>query len=410
MKIILWVVTLLFLLNPYYKVFAAGTVPSPTKVPTLSIASNELVIETDGIVKTQIEDNGRLYLGGEFTSIKLNEGPESVRKNIAVLDLSQKSVTEWNPQPDKSVEDIALTDSHIYIAGMFSTFSGKNQAYVAKVDKTTLTLVPFSLQPNGPVYGLETHNNVLYLGGSFTQINGENRNRLASYDTNTDQLTSWNPDANGTVYAVASQKGVLYVGGEFTTVSGQNRMHIAAFDLNTGNVLPWNPQVEFIVKKIMFENENVIAIGTREGSTSEERVQINPNTGSVTVITVPTPTSDPNTTVDPKTSLKVDESALGFKIPTLSDILTFVVRGFFVIAGLAALFYMLLGALAWVTSGGDKDSIQAARDKIQAAIVGVIMIVVVLAIVWTLEQVVFKRTLCLGISCPVIFPSLIEPT
>ena len=106
----------------------------------------------------------------------------------------------------------------------------------------------------------------------------------------------------------------------------------------------------------------------------------------------------------------IETGELGFQIPSLGDILTFVIRAFFVIAGLAALFYMLIGAFAWVTSGGDKDAVSAAREKIQAAVVGMILIVAVLAIIWTLEQVIFKRRVCLGLSCPLTLPGLIERT
>ena len=108
------------------------------------------------------------------------------------------------------------------------------------------------------------------------------------------------------------------------------------------------------------------------------------------------------------TSIQTGE--LGFQIPSLGDLLTFVIRVFFVIAGLAALFYMLIGAFSWVTSGGDKDAVAAAREKIQAAVVGMILIVAVLAIIWTLEQVIFKRRICLGLSCPLTLPGLVETT
>lgn len=110
----------------------------------------------------------------------------------------------------------------------------------------------------------------------------------------------------------------------------------------------------------------------------------------------------------PNVTVKVDESALGIKIPSLGDILTFLIRFFFVIAGLAALLFLLLGALAWVTSGGNKESVEKAREKIQAAIIGVILIVVVLSIIWTLEQVVFAQAICFGISCPLTLPTLVE--
>jgi hypothetical protein len=69
---------------------------------------------------------------------------------------------------------------------------------------------------------------------------------------------------------------------------------------------------------------------------------------------------------------------------------------------------MLLGAFAWVTSGGDADAVGAAQQKIQAAVLGLIIVVAVLAIIWTLEQVIFARRICLGLSCPVTLPGLIE--
>lgn len=106
--------------------------------------------------------------------------------------------------------------------------------------------------------------------------------------------------------------------------------------------------------------------------------------------------------------VRVNEGALGFGIPTFSDILTFLIRFFFVIAGIAALIMMLWGALAWVTSGGEKEGVQHARDKIVAAIVGIILIVVALAIIWSMEQIVFQGKICFGLSCPVTLPALLK--
>lgn len=99
---------------------------------------------------------------------------------------------------------------------------------------------------------------------------------------------------------------------------------------------------------------------------------------------------------------------LGFKIPDITDILTFGLRFFFVIAGLIALLYLLLGALAWITSGGNKESVDKAREKIQAALVGMILIFVVLAIVVVVENIFFLPTEGLGISKPIRFPGLIQ--
>lgn len=111
----------------------------------------------------------------------------------------------------------------------------------------------------------------------------------------------------------------------------------------------------------------------------------------------------------PSAVIRVSERDLGFAIPNLSEVLTFAIRAFFLIAGLAALLFLLLGALAWVTSGGNKESVEKAQQKIQAAIIGVIMIAVVLAVIVTLEQVVFGGRICFGLSCNVSIPTLVKP-
>ena len=100
---------------------------------------------------------------------------------------------------------------------------------------------------------------------------------------------------------------------------------------------------------------------------------------------------------------------LGFKIPEFNEVLTFIVRFFFIIAGLIALIYLLLGALSWITSGGNKESVDKAREKIQAALIGMILVFVVLAIIVVIEKLFFVPGTGLGISEPIVFPKLIEP-
>ncbi|MBI4974069.1 hypothetical protein HZC27_05670 [Candidatus Roizmanbacteria bacterium] len=99
--------------------------------------------------------------------------------------------------------------------------------------------------------------------------------------------------------------------------------------------------------------------------------------------------------------------ATNFQIPSLPDMISFLIKMFFFIAGMAALLYLLMGAFAWVTSSGDKENVKKAQDKIQAAVIGLVIIVFVLAIMVTLEQFVFNKKFCLGISCPVNFSSYV---
>ncbi|TRZ52077.1 hypothetical protein D4R99_03370 [bacterium] len=97
---------------------------------------------------------------------------------------------------------------------------------------------------------------------------------------------------------------------------------------------------------------------------------------------------------------------VGFAIPPFDAVLTFIIRFFFIVSGLIALLFLLLGALAWITSGGNKESVDKAREKIQAAIIGIILLFVVLAVVGVLENVL---GLGLGITKNIVFPKLITP-
>ncbi|MEI7653512.1 MAG: hypothetical protein WCJ70_04560 [bacterium] len=89
-----------------------------------------------------------------------------------------------------------------------------------------------------------------------------------------------------------------------------------------------------------------------------------------------------------------------FPVPTLGDLLGSLIKIFFFIAGLMSLLYLLLGAFEWVRSGGKEEDIEGAQKKIMAAIIGLIVMVAVLTLVIVIEQVIFRGTICLGISCP----------
>ena len=94
----------------------------------------------------------------------------------------------------------------------------------------------------------------------------------------------------------------------------------------------------------------------------------------------------------------------GITPPSLSDILAFIIRGFFILAGLAAILYLLWGAFNWITSGGSKENVEKAREKIQAAVLGLIIIFIVLSLVVLVENIF---NFGLGISKDMTIPTLV---
>lgn len=63
-----------------------------------------------------------------------------------------------------------------------------------------------------------------------------------------------------------------------------------------------------------------------------------------------------------------------FKIREISPVLSKFIGLLLVAAAVAALFYLLMGGLQWITSGGDKAGMQAAREKITAAFIGLAIV------------------------------------
>lgn len=65
---------------------------------------------------------------------------------------------------------------------------------------------------------------------------------------------------------------------------------------------------------------------------------------------------------------------------TLPTFIGALVTLIFIIAGLLATFYLILGGIKWITSGGDKAATQSAREQIQAAIIGLAVVLLSFAI------------------------------
>ncbi len=58
----------------------------------------------------------------------------------------------------------------------------------------------------------------------------------------------------------------------------------------------------------------------------------------------------------------------------------------FVIGSLIFFFVMVIGAIQWIVSGGDKASLEAARGKVANAIIGFTLLLVIFAIVKVIEN------------------------
>ena len=62
------------------------------------------------------------------------------------------------------------------------------------------------------------------------------------------------------------------------------------------------------------------------------------------------------------------------RIGDVGQLISALVGTLLIIAALLAFFYLILGGIQWITAGGDKTGMEAARNKITHAIVGLIIV------------------------------------
>jgi outer membrane protein assembly factor BamB len=169
-------------------------------------------------------DSGRLYAGGEFTTIS-----GKTRRNLAALVASTGDLdTTWlRDYPGRPVYDVAASGTRLYVAG------GGTGGEAAAFDASTGALL-WSLKGDGDFQAVAYLDGQVYFGGHFRVLDdGTRRKRLLAVAANTGDLSAWNPKADRGVWALVADALNMrtYAGGDFTKISGQPREGFAQFSL-----------------------------------------------------------------------------------------------------------------------------------------------------------------------------------
>ncbi|HET7224697.1 MAG TPA: PQQ-binding-like beta-propeller repeat protein [Candidatus Eisenbacteria bacterium] len=186
------------------------------------------------------DGHGGWFLSGNFTAVG------GVPRYCLAHVLSDGSVTEWNPNPNKTpygTGGILVSGSTVYVGGGFATIGGKSRLYIAAIDAVTGEVLDWNAHANGIANPLAIHGRTIYVGGGFSQIGGLSRNNIAALDVKTGDAMAWNPDADGWVSGVALWGRRVYACGVFRHIGGQRRVALAELDPETGLATDWNPDV-----------------------------------------------------------------------------------------------------------------------------------------------------------------------
>ena len=84
-------------------------------------------------------------------------------------------------------------------------------------------------------------------------------------------------------------------------------------------------------------------------------------------------------------SIVIDQPS-NVHIGKLGTLISALVGTLLIISALLAFFFLILGGIQWITSGGDKTGMEAARNKITHAIVGLVIVGAAWAIMILVQQ------------------------
>src|SRR6266478_9276453 len=176
----------------------------------------------NGVVRVVVvQPDGKILIGGDFTTLSPNGGVAVTRNRIARLNPDGTLDTAFNPNA-----------------------SGTN-----------CTIHAIGVQADGKVV----------VGGNFTSIGGQMRNNIARLDATTGLADSFNPNANSTVFAIAVQAdGKILTAGDFSgfnSIGGATRNYIARLDSTTGLADSFNPNANQGVISIAVQGDGKVLAG-----------------------------------------------------------------------------------------------------------------------------------------------------
>jgi len=191
------------------------------------LATNWSSNPTNGSPRLVGLGNGIVYVAGEWFTIGTNN---QQRRWLAALSATTGAATSWKPDPDFSVYAVCVAGGRVYVGGEFTTIAGQPRQRIAAFENDVL-IDGWQPAPNDHVLYLASDGNVLYAAGWFNTVNGQPRNGGAcAFDAASGALTNWSANiTGGRAGSVRSGDGYLLFGGTVANVAGLPRSGLLVF-------------------------------------------------------------------------------------------------------------------------------------------------------------------------------------
>ncbi|MBK8870964.1 MAG: T9SS type A sorting domain-containing protein [Elusimicrobia bacterium] len=203
---------------------------------------------------------GRVYFGGEFTSLK-----GQPHNNIAALDTASGNILDsWSAGTDGVVQDIVVTNNAVFAGGRFGEANNVERLAVAAFSPQNGSLLTWNprLGPGSSpqVYTMGLIESTLYIGGPFYKVEDQEVNGLAGVNINTGELVPMDNGNCGYVNNIGVGESSVYFGSSRECeVQGQTRYSYGALNTN-GSLSPWAPSGSSHTREIVPGSQAVFLV------------------------------------------------------------------------------------------------------------------------------------------------------
>jgi trimeric autotransporter adhesin len=236
----------------------------------------------NSVASTLVISGTTIYVGGTFTHVGGPAG--TVRNNLAALN-TNGTPQSWNPNLNNTggtgapvARTLVVNGTTVYAGGTFTHVGGAAGAVrnnLAAIDTSTGQATTWDPNPDGSVntLALSADGQTMYTGGTFTHMGGAAgtpRGYLAALDANptgSGAALPWNPNVSNTtvpadaiVDALALYGNTAYVGGVFNNVGGVplSNSNLTALDAKTGGTLNWAPATDNATTSLTVSDDGTI--------------------------------------------------------------------------------------------------------------------------------------------------------
>ncbi|WP_124265055.1 LamG domain-containing protein [Streptomyces sp. ADI98-10] len=230
---------------------AAGPSPAAALTPPVAITADDLTTwQTNGIVWSMAADDGVVYAGGTFSTLRPPTAApgtgEQPAVNFAAFDAATGVPTDCSlsftiSSGTATVRALALSPDGetLYAGGQFGAVNGVGVSNIAAIDTATCTpRDDFKISVTATVRALAVTADTVYLGGDFNSVGGQTRNKFAAVTTAGASLLPFTANADEVARAVEltpDGQNVL-LGGDFFRINGTTTHALAVVDATTGQL------------------------------------------------------------------------------------------------------------------------------------------------------------------------------